>query len=265
MRVAGALVFLFGAAAAGSGVAETIAPVSDPVRMAVEETFVDGAAKVQLTLTASPSVPCGELVAAVDRVASEIRITIEGVRPPAGGKCLFMEPPPPSATIDLTADVGRRRLVLRDRTRVAAFALEIGERQITIEPAGPSSLTQLETAGAMLRVPPHAIWVQITYASDAARTRSRRRAADLVAALEAAGARRFTPTPGKYASRANAWQALDPHAPPSASWPPPAVDYHYFTYDGGFGALAAVGARFKKVAGMSVHISGWHGRVFNTR
>jgi hypothetical protein len=256
---------MLAAVAAGGRPAATIAPISGSVRASVEETFVDGAPKVRLVVTAPPSVPCGQLVAAVERSGAETRVRIDGVSPPDGGRCLFMEPPPPSATFDLTADTGRRRLILKHGTRADAFALEITDQRIAVEPAGATSMTQLETPGPMLRVPTRAIWVEITYDDDAARTRSRRQAANLVAALEAAGARRFTPIAGKYASRANAWQVLDPHAPRSLSWPPPSVEYDYFTYAGGFDALAAIGGRFKKVRGMTVHISGWQGRVFNTR
>jgi hypothetical protein len=273
LTTAGTLLALVFAVAADSGAADKLVQLQAPIRISLEETFVAGAAKVRLTLTASQSAPCGRLITSVDRRGTEIWVMVDGIRPPSGGRCELMNPPPPSATIELTADTGRRRLILRYGPRSETFALEITDKQIAIDPVGPQSLSELESRGTLLRAPPQAVWVAIAYPSEAARKRYRRQAADLVAALEAAGARRFTPASGKYAARFNAWRALDPKAGPGTSEPPPPVDYHYFTYSGRFETLEAIGGRFKKYdrphdrSGpfMSVHISGWHGRAFNTR
>lgn len=272
MSITRTLVALLVTVAAESGAAETPVPLRGSIRVALEETFSGGGAKVLLTLTASQPTPCGELIAAVDRTGVETRIRIQGIRPPKAGRCELMNPPPTSATVDLTGDTGRRRLLLRHGARSEAFALEITDKQISIDPIDSASLSELESRGTMLRAPPHAVWVQISYPSEAARKRYRPQAAELVAALEGKGARRFTPANGRYAAAYNAWRALDPKAPPGASSPRPAVDYFYFTYDGRFETLAEIGGRFKKYdrrdrpgPSMSVHISGWQGRVFNTR
>lgn len=272
MSITRTLVALLVTVAAESGAAQNPVPLRGSIRVALEETFIDGGAKVLLTLTASQPTPCGELIAAVDRTGVETRITIQGIRPPKAGRCELMNPPPASATIDLTGDTGRRRLILRHGARSETFALEITDKQISIDPIDSASLSELESRGTMLRAPPHAVWVAISYPSEAARKRYRPQAAELVAALEGKGARRFTPAKGRYAAAYNAWRALDPKAPPGASPPPPAVDYLYFTYDGRFETLAEIGGRFKKYdrrdrpgPSMSIHISGWQGRVFNTR
>jgi hypothetical protein len=264
------------AVAGGGGAGDELVPTVGPIRMELEETFDGGAARVLLTMTpAAPPAPCGKLVAAVDRAPAEIRITIRGIQLAPVGSCRLMEPPPASATIDLTGDTGRRRLILRQKAVSETFALEITDQKISIEPVGSVSVGDLASRGTLLRAPPRTVWVQIWYPSDAARKRFRPQAADLVAAIEAAGGRRFMPPAGRYAPRANAWRVLDPTAAPSPTQPPPALEYHYFTYGGRFEPLAAIGARFKKYDRrsdrpapgpyMSVLISGWQGRDYSTR
>jgi hypothetical protein len=116
------------------------------------------------------------------------------------------------------------------------------------------------------------MWVSLDYSDEAARKKFRPQAEALLRALEAAGARRTTPAPGRYATLSVAWAALDPHAPPPRSYPPPAVDHYYFQYDGTFEALEAVGERWRKYdrphykrgAWMSTFIGSWHERVFNS-
>jgi hypothetical protein len=66
--------------------------------------------------------------------------------------------------------------------------------------------------------------------------------------------------------------ALDPHAPPPPSVPPPVVDHYYFQYDAAFGALAAVGERWRRYdrrhdrrgAWMSTFMTSWRGDIFDT-
>jgi hypothetical protein len=268
------IILLFAQLTASAEGSQEPEPYAGPIHALFEEDFVDGQARVLLTLRTRDLTGCGELAVSVARAPTEMTIAIAGINRKGGVRlfCAAKEPPAPSARIDLTNDVGHHTLILKSAGRTDTFALDIAQAEVTIRPVHRPGFTQLDTEGKMLRLPVHSMWVDLDYSDEAARRRFRPEAEGLIRALEAMGARRTKPTPGKYAAQYEAWAALDPHAPPSPSFPPPVVEHWYFQYDGTFEALEAIGERWKRYdhdhsrrgAYMSTHIASWHGRYFNS-
>jgi len=247
---------------------------SEALSLKLSESFVKGEARVQLKLTVSRDTRprCGEVVISVERKGERIEIVVEGIRRLAL-VCAMEAPPAPSATVDLTNDLGHHELVIKRQGQSDDFSLEINAKDISLRATRPPGLTVLETEGTLLRAPPHSIWVTVRY-SLGARQRFQEETRDLLQALAGVGARRFEPAPGQYATR-GAWSALDPNEPPSTSFPPPAIDCYFFHYDGEFEPLAGVVERWKRYDKqyvddgssepyMRTHIDGWHGRWVST-
>jgi len=246
-------------------------PYKGPIRVLLEEDFVGGTPHVLLTFRTHDLAGCGSLATSVTRAPAGMTVAIDGIdRDSAALVCMLKEPPAPSARLDLTNDAGHRTLTVRLAERSDSFALDVGPTEVGISPIGKPTFAELEAAGKMRRLPPNVMWVVLSYSDEAARKRFRPEAAALVQALTGAGAKPIKLPAGKYAARYTALGSLDPQAPPSSSWPPPAEDSYFFQYDGTIEALAKIGQRWRKFdrphdrpgAYMSTHITGPHGGMF---
>jgi len=248
-------------------------PYEGPIRVLLEEKFVDGNLRVLLTLRAHELTGCGSLGTSVTRAPAAMTVAIDGIdRDGASLFCVLKEPPAPSARLDLTNDAGHRTLTVRLGERSDSFALDVGPTELGIAPIGKPTFVELKAAGKMRRLPPNVMWIYLSYSDKAARKRFRPEAEALVQALVDVGARPIKLPPGKYAGGYVVLDALDPHPPASDFDPPPAGDSYYFQYEGTFETLEKVAQRWKKYdrphdkpgAYMSTHITDQHGRVFNT-
>jgi len=248
-------------------------PYKGPIRVLLEEDFVAGTPHVLLTFRTHDLAGCGSLATSVTRTPTGMTVAIDGIdRDSASLHCMLKEPPAPSARLDLTNDAGHRTLTVRIGERSDSFALDVGPTEVGVAPIGKPTFAELEAVGKMRRLPPNVMWVVLSYSDEAARKRFRPEAEALVQALAGVGAKPIKLPAGKYAARYTALGSLDPQAPPSSSWPPPAEDNYFFQYDGTFDALAQVGQRWKKYdrphdrpgAYMSTHITDPHGRMFST-
>jgi hypothetical protein len=244
-----------------------------PIYLVLYETFAETGARVLLEAHAKPFSPCGDLVVSLEQSAQKLELHIEGIRPvkEVAGHCQVNHGLPPTASVDLTNELGQRKLVVRWGEDADSYTIDITKQSLSIEAVGEPRVTNLQDDGQFLRVPQGAVWVQIVLSSPKLASKVE----ELVRALEAAGARLAPPTVGRYATRQNAWKILgtvQAKRAEGASFTA-AIQYHYFLFEGDFETLVAVVKRWKRyyhpssrsTPSMTIYIDGWAGGRYDTR
>lgn len=86
--------------------------------------------------------------------------------------------------------------------------------RLGLTPSGATSFSSTEAVGVAQRIPGDVLWVVGTYSDEAAQKALAPQLDSFIAALEDRGAKRYTPTPARYAGRYLAWSRLAPFAEP---------------------------------------------------
>jgi len=152
---------------------------------------------------------------------------VRGLRPV--GLCVMKEPPPASARIDVTAIEGKRTLVLeKSGSAPDRYELVVDKDKLALACIGARSFSSADTKYVQQRIPADTFWVIGTYSDDATKQKLGPQLDAFIAALEAHGAKRYTPTAGRYAGGYEAWDRLAPDATPARG----VESYVYLRYAG---------------------------------
>jgi hypothetical protein len=197
------------------------------------------------------------------------RLDLKVLAEPPKHSCLMKEPLPASAAFTLPPEPGTWRLSITSALGTDQFTLSYSSAAASFKPEGAARVAEAEQTGEFLRIPPHSLWVELTYGGLPARARLQAKGQSFLEELRGLGAREIVPAPGRYLIDQRVWLALAPGRRPDPNEP---VERRYFVFEGDFAAVRKLFERFRRYDRphdstadyMSIFIGGWNGERLNS-
>lgn len=190
---------------------------------------------------------CHRLALRQTRHDRDIEISLLGVVELTGkelASCrMIKEPPPAEERVLLPAELGNSRVTFVKGSRRDTYAFVVTIDSVTLRPVSPPGFTKFEAAANLKRVSPRWLWVDLSFLTDDSFQKMRGKRDELLAALEALGAKPFVPPPGAYIMDGFVRQIPKPPGVDKD-----AAEERFFLWDGDWSALETLAGRYQKWA-----------------